>query len=240
MSLRRTAPSSAASHRASPASKSARLRARRSAGSAIRVLIADDDAAARAVVRNALEAAGLEVCAEASDATGAVEAAARSLPDICLLDPDLSGKGIAAIEAITTEWPSIPVVAFPASPDDAQLFAALEAGASGYLLRDIDPARLPVALARVLDGEAALPRTLAAHLIQEFRSRQRKSRPSRVRDLTNRELEVLELFRQGLTTAEIAERLFVEKVTVRTHIASILRKLGVPDRQAAIRLLARR
>jgi DNA-binding NarL/FixJ family response regulator len=204
------------------------------------VLIADDDAAARAAVRNALEAAGLEICAEASEATDAVEAAARSLPDICLLDPNLSGNGIAAIEAITTEWPDIPVVAFPAFPDDDELFAALEAGASGYLVNDIDPARLPVALVRVLDGEAALPRRLAAHLIEEFRTLQRKSRKSHVRNLTNREFEVLELLRHGLSTAEIAERLFVEKVTVRTHIASILRKLGVPDRQAAIRLLARR
>jgi DNA-binding NarL/FixJ family response regulator len=204
------------------------------------VLVADDDAAARAGVRNALEAAGLEVCAEASDATGAVEAAARSLPDICLLDPDLSGSGIAAIETITTQWPNIRVVAFPASSDDAQLFASLEAGASGYLVKDIDPASLPVAVARVFDGEAALPRGLAARLIQEFRNRQRTTRLSRLRDLTNRELEVLELLRQGLTTAEIAERLFVEQVTVRTHIASILKKLGVPDRQAAIRLLGRR
>jgi DNA-binding NarL/FixJ family response regulator len=204
------------------------------------VVIADDDAAARATVRNALEAAGVEVCAEAGDAAGAVDAAARTLPDICLVDPDLPGSGIATIEAITTKWPEIAVIAFPASPDDTELFAVLEAGAAGYLVKDIDPARLPVALARVLAGEAALPRRLAAKLIQEFRHRRRSARPSRVRDLTNRELEVLELFRQGLTTAEIAEHLFVEQVTVRTHIASILKKLGVPDRQAVIRLLGPR
>jgi DNA-binding NarL/FixJ family response regulator len=223
----------------SPASKRVRSRLRRAAGSPIRVLVADADAAARAGVRNALEAAGLEISAEANDAPAAIEAAAHSLPDIVLLDPDLGGTGMAAIEAITTRWPEIPVIAFPASPDDNEFFAALEAGASGYLVKDVDPARLPIALVRVLEGEAALPRALAAKLIREFRSRGRETRLSRVRALTNRELEVLELFRQGLTTSEIAERLFVENVTVRTHIASILKKLDVPNRQAAIHLLTR-
>jgi DNA-binding NarL/FixJ family response regulator len=204
------------------------------------VVVADDDAAARAGVRNALEAAGLEVCAEATDARGAIDAAADSLPDIFLLDPDLAGGGIAAIETITAMFPELPVIAFPASRDEAEFFATLEAGASGYLVKDIDPERLPVALTRVLEGEAALPRTLAAKLIREFRSRERETRLSRLPQLTNRELEVLELIRRGLTTAEIAERLVVEKVTVRSHIASIVKKLGVPDRQAAIRLLAQR
>jgi DNA-binding NarL/FixJ family response regulator len=204
------------------------------------VLVVDDDAVARAAVRNALEAGGLEVCAEASDAGDAIDAAADGQPDLFLLDPDLAGSGIAAIEAITTAFPEIPVIAFPASLDDAEFFAALEAGASGYLGKDIDPARLPVALAGVLEGEAALPRTLTAKLIREFRSRQRETRRPRVRELTKREREVLELFREGLSTAEIAERLFVERVTVRTHIASIVKKLGVPNRQAAIRVLTRR
>jgi DNA-binding NarL/FixJ family response regulator len=124
------------------------------------------------------------------------------------------------------------------SRDDADLFEALRAGARGYLLKDIDPARLGPALEGVLAGEAALPRNLVTRLMEEFRGRD--SRPTRAQGplatLTSREWDTLDLMRQGLTTAEIAERLFVSPVTVRTHIAAILRKLQVSDRQAAIHI----
>ncbi len=114
---------------------------------------------------------------------------------------------------------------------------------SGYLLKDIDPARLPLALRGVLEGEAALPRRLVALLIEEFRERKRKRRVPLVGrhavELTDREWEVLQLMKQGLTTGEIAGRLFVSPVTVRTHVSAILRKLHVPSREAALELLAR-
>jgi DNA-binding NarL/FixJ family response regulator len=209
----------------------------------MRVLIADDHPPTRAGVRVALEAGGFEVCAEAGDAAGALEAALRERPDICLLDIHMPGHGIHAAEAISHELPDAAVVMLTVSREDSDLFDALRAGASGYLLKDIDPARLPLALHGVLEGEAALPRQLVALLIEEFRERRRRRRiPLRGRrsaELTDREWEVLQLMRQGAQTEEIAARLFISPVTVRTHVSSILRKLHVPTREAAIELLDR-
>jgi DNA-binding NarL/FixJ family response regulator len=209
----------------------------------IRVLVADDHPPTRAGVRMALEAGGFEVCAEAGDAAGAIEAALRELPDVCLLDIHMPGDGIHAAEAISRELPDAAVVMLTVSREDSDLFDALRAGASGYLLKDIDPGRLPLALRGVLDGEAALPRQLVALLIEEFRERRRRRRiPLRGRrsaELTDREWEVLQLMRQGAHTEEIAARLFISPVTVRTHVSAILRKLQVPTREAAIELLER-
>jgi DNA-binding NarL/FixJ family response regulator len=209
----------------------------------IRVLIADDHPPTRAGVRLALEEGGFEVCAEAGDAVGAIEAATRELPDVCLLDIHMPGDGIQAAEAISHELPDAAVVMLTVSREDTDLFDALRAGASGYLLKDIDPARLPLALRGVLEGEAALPRQLVALLIEEFRERRRRRRiPLRGRrsaELTDREWEVLQLMRQGAQTEEIAARLFISPVTVRTHVSAILRKLHVPTREAAIELLER-
>src|SRR5919106_6081910 len=114
-------------------------------------------------------------------------------------------------------------------------------GASGYLLKDMDPDRLAAALKGVLEGEAALPRHLVGRLVDEFRTREGKRRlpifKQRGSSLTSREWEVLQFLREGMSTAQIAKRLFVTPVTVRTHVSSVLKKLQVPDRQAAVRLL---
>ena len=146
--------------------------------------------------------------------------------------------GIAAAAEIAGLSPETAVVMLTVSRDDADLFAALRAGARGYLLKDIDPARLPIALHGVLSGEAALPRGLVAHLIDEFRSRDSVSgrRPGLLATLTGREWEVLTLMQEGMPTTEMAARMFVTPVTVRTHISAILRKLQVSDRAAAVRL----
>jgi DNA-binding NarL/FixJ family response regulator len=209
----------------------------------IRVLVADDHPPARAGVRSALEAGGFEVCAETGDAAGAIDAAVREQPEVCLLDIHMPGDGIHAAEVISRELPNAAVVMLTVSREDSDLFDALRAGASGYLLKDIDPARLPLALHGVLQGEAALPRQLVALLIEEFRERRRRRRiPLRGRrsaELTDREWEVLQLMRQGAQTEEIAARLFISPVTVRTHVSAILRKLHVPTREAAIELLER-
>lgn len=209
----------------------------------IRVLVADDHPPTRAGVRMALEGNGFEICAEVGDASSAIEAARRELPDVCLLDIHMPGDGIHAAEAISSELPDVAVVMLTVSRTDSDLFDALRAGASGYLLKDIDPARLPLALHGVLEGEAALPRHLVALLIEEFRERKRRRRillrGRRSAELTDREWEVLELMRQGASTEEIASRLFISPVTVRTHVSAILRKLRVPTREAAIELLAR-
>jgi DNA-binding NarL/FixJ family response regulator len=208
---------------------------------AIRILLADDHPPTRAGVRYTLEHAGMEICAEVGDAQSAVEAAIREKPDLCLLDVHMPGSGIAATRAITDALPDTSVVMLTVSRDDNDLFDALRAGASGYLLKDMDPDRLPNALEAVLAGEAALPRTLLIKVMDEFRERGRRRRLTisgkRGADLTDREWEVLHLLRDGASTAEIAQRLFVSQATVRSHVAAILKKLKVPDRRAAIQLL---
>ncbi|HEX4906450.1 MAG TPA: response regulator transcription factor [Acidimicrobiales bacterium] len=207
----------------------------------IRVLLADDHPPTRAGVRYTLEQAGMVVVAEVADAAGAIEAAIREKPDLCLLDVHMPGSGIAATRAITDALPDTFVVILTVSRDDSDLFDALRAGASGYLLKDMDPDRIPNALLGVLAGEAALPRTLLIKVMDEFRERGRRRRlplaGRKAADLTEREWEVLHLLRDGASTAEIAARLFVSQATVRSHVAAVLKKLKVPDRQAAIELL---
>ncbi|MGD0748731.1 MAG: response regulator transcription factor [Acidimicrobiales bacterium] len=207
----------------------------------ISVLLADDHARTRAMVRAALEQNGdFRVCAEAADADSAVLAAKRENPDVCLLDINMPGSGIAATAAITTALPGTAVVMLTVSRQDEDLFDALRAGASGYLLKGLDEDTIGDSLHRVLDGEATLPGTLVARLIEEFRDREH--RRVAVADgpaarLTGREWDVLELMRKGASTNEISERLFVSPTTVRTHVSAILKKLGVPTREAAIKLL---
>lgn len=207
----------------------------------LRVVIADDHPMTRVGVRMALERGGFAICAEADDAASAVEAVERELPDICLLDIQMPGSGIRAADEISRKMPGTAIVMLTVSRSDADLFDALRAGASGYLLKDTDPDRLPLALHGVLEGEAALPRHLVALVIDEFRERGRR-RPLLKRRgvvLTDREWEVLELMNQGLSTFEIANRLFIEPVTVRTHVSAILKKLQVSSRSEALQLIER-
>ena len=201
-----------------------------------RVLVADNNPQTRASLGDALEQdKRLTVCAEAADAAAAIDAALQERPDLCLLDIGIAGSGISAAREITTRLPETKVVMLTASSDDDDLLNALRAGAVGYLLKDTDPARLPRALHAVLRGEAAIPRGLVTSLVSEFRDhgpRRRTIITDAGHDLTSREWQVLHLLQRGHSTAEIAERLFVSRVTVRTHVAAILRKLRVPDRDS--------
>jgi DNA-binding NarL/FixJ family response regulator len=206
----------------------------------IRVLIADDHAPTRADLREAVEHdERFVVVAEAADGAGAVEAALRERPDLCLLDIRMPGSGIAVTRELTTRLPEMKVVMITVSLDDDDLLNALRAGASGYLLKDIDLERLPHALMDTLNGGAAIPRRLVARVVAEFRDhgpRRRAIITERGYDLTSREWEVLGLLRQGLSTSQIASRLFVSRATVRSHVAALLKKLDVPDRDALRRL----
>lgn len=204
-----------------------------------RVVIADDHPPTRLGIKYSLEGHGFEVVAEAGTADGAVEAVLELRPEVALLDVRMPGNGITAARRITREAPEVAVVMLTVSRDDGDLFEALRAGARGYLLKDIDPERLPLALSGVLDGEAALPRGLVARLVDEFRRRDRDPHHGDLVgfSLTQREWQVLELLGQGHTTAHIARTLFVSPVTVRTHVAAVLRKLGVDSREAAVRAL---
>jgi two-component system nitrate/nitrite response regulator NarL len=215
-----------------------------SASNPPRVLIADDHVAARADVRLALEEDGFVVSAEEDTGPGAVAAALRDPPDVCLLEVHVPGGGIEAAAAIRERLAETEVVMLSASSNDADVFEALQAGASGYLLKHMDRARIGPTLAGVLRGEAALPRELTARLIREFRARARTGRARLVRpeknDLTRREWDVLDCMCEGLSTRRIAGRLFISQTTVRRHVGEILRKLEVPTREAAVELVNRR
>jgi DNA-binding NarL/FixJ family response regulator len=209
----------------------------------VRVLVADDHAPTRADIADVLQGdGGFDVIATAEDAPGAVDAALRVQPDLALLDVNMPGSGLAAAWEITARLPSTRVVMLTVSRDDGHLFAALRAGAAGYLLKDSEIERLPGALHDVMAGEAALPVTLVTRLVEEFRDRAPRRRTVLSSSdgeprLTSREWEVLELMRRRLSTAQIARTLVVSPATVRSHVAAILRKLRVPDRDAAVRLL---
>jgi len=207
----------------------------------VTTLLADDHKPTREDIRAALERdPRFRVVASVPDASRAIEAAVSLRPRVCLLDVNMPGGGIAAAWEITARVPTTSVVMLTVLADEEHLFAALRAGASGYLLKDMDRRRIPLALADVLDGEAAMPRQLVARLVREFRDPSPRRRPvggdGSENRLTAREWEVLELMRDGMSTDEIAGRLFVSPATVRTHIGAIKRKLRVADREAAVRL----
>jgi DNA-binding NarL/FixJ family response regulator len=209
-------------------------------GPRVRVLVADDHAPTRAGVRVSLDAEGFEVVGEAPNARLAMQLAADLKPDVCLLDIHMPGGGIAAADEISRSLPNCAVVMLTYSRDDDDLFDSLRAGARGYLLKDMDPDRLGAALHGVLAGEAALPRSLVSRVLEEFQGRSRRKlfvKAQRPTQLTSREWEIMELLREGLSTEEVANRLFVAPGTVRVHVSSVLRKLRVPDRASAIRVL---
>lgn len=211
----------------------------------IRVLLADDHAPTRSDVKEILEAdPRFRVVAEGADAAAAIEGAVRERPDVCLLDVNMPGSGVGAAWEISARLPETKIVMLTISREDQHLFAALRAGASGYLLKDMDSARLPHALSDVLEGKAALPRELMARLVDEFRDRSPRRRKALAEGpyatLTSREWQVLDLLRQELSTADIARRLTVSPVTVRTHVNNILRKVRAPNREALLRDLEER
>ncbi len=211
----------------------------------VRVLVADDHAATRADVRRALASdPSIEVCAEVADAPAAIGAALREKPDICLLDLRMPGSGLATAWEIRARLPEVKIVILTVSDDDNDLFAALRAGVDGYLLKTMNLGRLPNTLRGVCRGEAAMQRTHVARVLEHFRHRDpRWRRPAGGESarwrLTSREWEVLDLLAQGRSTGEIADSLVISASAVRVHVASIVRKLEVPDRAAAAELFRR-
>jgi two-component system, NarL family, nitrate/nitrite response regulator NarL len=208
-----------------------------------RVLVADDHAPTREDVRSAVEAdPRFTVVAIAADAAQAVQAAVRERPDLALLDMRMPGSGAAAAWEITARLPGTRAVMLTVSRSDDDLFAALRAGVSGYLLKDMPFEDIGDELAGVLEGRVALPPELVGRLVEEFRDSAPRRRALLGQgagvQLTSREWQVLDLLRQGLTTSDIARRLYVSPATVRSHVAAVLRKLRVPDRDSAIRLFA--
>jgi DNA-binding NarL/FixJ family response regulator len=202
-----------------------------------RAVVADDDALARRSVNEVLREAGIVVVAEATNGTEAVELVRYHEPDLALLDIVMPGPdGIAATRRIVEERPDQLVILLTSADQDDLGMLGLRAGAAGYLRKDVDLEAFPRAILGALHGEAAISRTMSMRLIEELRhvpEPGENSRPGRG-VLTRREGEVLELISQAMTTEEIADALFVSTETVRSHVKSILRKLGVRSRREAV------
>ena len=194
----------------------------------------------RTAVRRLLERAGFEVRGEAADAATAIEICVRERPRLCLVDLYMPGGGIRIVHEVTRRVPGTLVVVLTGSEDQADLVDAIRAGASGYLVKSMDPGRIAHALRGVLAGEAAIPRLLMAALVRDLQTQGRKrviaGRNGRA-DLTSREWEILGLMCDGLSGPNIAERLYLSPVTVRHHSAEVVRKLGVRDRHEAVALV---
>lgn len=206
----------------------------------VTVVVADDHTRVREQLHRTLEEGGCEVVGEAATADEAVAACVVHRPDVVLLDIAMPGNGLRAAAEIATGVPETTVVMLTASDDEDDLFDALRLGAAGYLLKGDDPARLVPALRGVLAGEAALSPRLVTRILDEFRAPARRRFRRTVPQaglLTTREWEVMDLLARGASTAEVARRLFLSRTTVRVHVSSVLRKLRVPDRESAIRLL---
>jgi two-component system, NarL family, response regulator LiaR len=198
----------------------------------IRLLIVDDHSVVREGLRAFLRLQeGIEVAGEAAGADEAVRVAATSSPDVVLLDLVMpEGDGIGAIRRLLEAAPGVRVLVLTSFADDAQIFAAISAGAAGYLLKDIDPQALADAIRDVHAGRPALHPLVAARLMHRSRS----PLPA-YNDLTARERDVLGLVVEGLANKQIAQRLGIGEKTIKTHVSRVLAKLGVTDRtQAAV------
>jgi two-component system, NarL family, response regulator LiaR len=201
----------------------------------IRVLIADDHAVVRQGLRTFLDLQDdVEVVAEAADGEAALDAAARQRPDVVLLDlvmPRL--EGVATLRRLRERAPEARVIVLTSFGDDERLFAALRAGAAGYLLKDVEPAELVRAIRTAHAGQSPLSPAVAARVIDELAHGGPRAAPAD--DLTPRELEVLRLIARGRSNKVIALELGMAEKTVKTHVSHVLAKLGLTDRtQAAL------
>jgi DNA-binding NarL/FixJ family response regulator len=201
----------------------------------IRVLLADDHAVVRQGLRTFLDLQeDIEVVAEADDGAAAVDAAARTKPDVILLDLVMPGvDGVGALKRLREAGSRARVIVLTSFGDDDKLFAALRAGAAGYLLKDVQPPDLVHAIRSVHDGNSPLSPTIATRIVEEIA--QGGGAPTDVDDLTPRERDVLILIARGRSNKVIALELGVAEKTVKTHVSHILGKLGLTDRtQAAL------
>ena len=208
----------------------------------ISVVLADDQALMRMGFRMVLEAEeDINVVGEASDGTAALAQAKALHPDVILMDVRMPGmNGIEATELIARECPGTRVLILTTFDLDEYAFAGLRAGASGFLLKDTRPTELAEAIRTVASGEAVVSPRITQRMLEMFASSLPNSghpvqaSDPRIDSLTPREKEILVLMSQGMSNAEIADRLVVSATTVKTHVGNVLAKLDVRDRVQAV------
>ena len=211
----------------------------------VRVLLVDDQALFREALAVLLGVrADIEVVGEAADGAEALHRAAELAPDVVLMDLHMPVlNGIAATRRMRVEHPAVRVIALTTFDDDEEVFAALRAGAGGYLLKDVSSARLVEAVLAAARGESVLQPSVAAKVVARFAQLPDATAPPPpqplVVPLSERELAVLRLLADGESNREIAAALFLAEGTVKNHVTNVLAKLGARDRtQAALRARA--
>jgi DNA-binding NarL/FixJ family response regulator len=206
-----------------------------------RVLVVDDHPVTRDALAALLSSHGFEIAGVAADGEEAIAAAGATQPDLVLLDLSMPGlDGLSALPLLRGAAPNCEIVVLTASGTEENLLAAIRGGAAGYLLKSESPERIAGFLEGVSQGEAALSGPVARRLLEQVRSGRRGSGvPDRIASLLSaREVEVLLLLDEHHSTDEIAHRLFISEHTVRSHVKSLLRKLGVSSRREALEQLA--
>jgi DNA-binding NarL/FixJ family response regulator len=208
-----------------------------------RILIVDDHPLTLEALGSLLRQHGFDVVGQATDGEEAIAMAGKLKPDLVLLDLTMPGMdGLTALPRVREATPSSEVVVLTASGTEENLLAAIRGGAAGYLLKSEPPERIAEFLRGVADGEAALSGSVARSLLERVRvggGRLGGGVPEEIaRKLSAREVEVLLLLDDHLTTDEIAGRLYISEHTVRSHVKSLLRKLGVSSRREALERLA--
>ena len=200
------------------------------------VVLADDHAVVRKGIREFLEASGnIRVVAEAADGEEAVALVAQHAPDVAVLDVQMPGlTGIEATRRIKAEFPAVRVLILTAYDDDPYIFALLQAGASGYVLKTADSDELVNAVRAVFRGESALDPAVARKVVQQLTSGRPLGAQATVEPLTARETEVLHLAARGLTNKAIGQALGISDRTVQGHLANIYGKLGAGSRTEAV------
>lgn len=202
----------------------------------IRVVLADDHAVVRKGIREFLEEEGdISVVAEAANGAQAVALVAEHHPDVAVLDIQMPGvTGIEATRRIKAEHPGVRVLILTAYDDDPYIFALIQAGASGYILKTADSSDLVHAVRAVHRGDSALDPTVTQKVVQQLATGHPLGAPSAVETLTDREVEVLRLAAKGLTNKAIGQALGISDRTVQGHLANIYGKLNVSSRTEAV------
>ena len=205
----------------------------------IRVLVVDDHALFRRGLEMVLgQEDDITVVGEAADGAEAAEIASRVLPDIVLMDVRMPRRtGIEACSTIKALVPSAKIIMLTISDEEADLYEAVKAGASGYLLKEISIDEVATAIRSVAEGQSLISPSMASKLLSEFATMIKKSDERQqvpVPRLTDRELEVLKLVARGLNNRSIAEELFISENTVKNHIRNILEKLQLHSRMEAV------